>query len=80
METMRGFVFAGGGGGGGLLILEFEEGRCCLFVFCPGDPLMISALNINYFADVPRRVALREGSRQQDWVENPPLSIGARPK
>ena len=34
---------------------------------------MISALDINCFAGVHRRVALREGSRQQDWDENPPL-------
>ena len=37
---------------------------------------MISASDINYFAGVPRLVALREGSRQQDWVENPPLGGG----
>ena len=34
---------------------------------------MISALDINYFAGVPRLVALREGPRQQHWVGNPPL-------
>ena len=43
-----------------------------------GDPLMISALDINYFAGMHRRVALREGSRQQDWDENPPLGGASR--